>query len=126
MPFDPTAPIDLDAIGKRNAETVVAYMKMTLLRTPETMPTPEEANTFMKNVLEGLGDNSMLTAEVKRLRGQRQKTRDIHSPANSSDPAAPGAVCTGCSVYGARVAWPCPTWKATEDPNPMSAFGMPL
>jgi len=121
--FDPTAPIDLEAIGKRNAETMVAYLKVALLGGPEHVPSTEEASSLMKGLVEGLGDTAKLTAEVKRLRDQRQKTRDIHSPANSSDPAAPGAICTGCSVYGARVAWPCPTWKATEDSNPASSFG---
>lgn len=123
MPYDPTAEIDFDAISKRNADTLVGYLKMTLLRAPGEMPDREEANTFMKNVLEGLGDNNILATEVKRLRDQRQKIRDLHPPVNSKDPAAPGAVCTGCSVYGARVEWPCPTWKATEDPVVANPFG---
>jgi len=121
--FDPTTPIDLDAISKRNEDAVVAYLKLTLLRAPGETPDREEARTFMKNVLEGLGDNNILAVEVKRLREQRQKIRDLHPPVNSKDPAAPGAICTGCSVYGARVPWPCATWRATEDPVVANPFG---
>lgn len=123
MNFD-TGPIDIDAISKRNAETVVTFLEMSLVREPDQQPDPEKASAFMKNVLEGLSDTARLAGEVKRMRDQRQKVRDIHSPANSSDPAAPGAICTGCSLHGARVMWPCPTWNATEDPRTPAAGGL--
>lgn len=108
------AAIDLDAITKRNADAVVDFITLTF-RAPGETPDEALAQTFMKKVVEGLGDNSTLVGEVKRLREQRQKIRDLHAPANSHDPAAPGAICTGCSLHGARIDWPCATWKATED-----------
>ena len=106
--------IDLDAITRRNSDAVVDLVTLTF-RAPDTAPDPEVAQAFMTKVIASLGDGSSLINEIKRLRDQRQKVRDIHTPANSHDPAAPGAVCTGCSMYGSRVEWPCPTWKATED-----------
>lgn len=111
----PGAPIDLDAISKRNGETMIAYLKLAFTRQPGATPDPIEASALMKGLVEGLGDTAALGSEVQRLRGQRQKVRDIHAPENSSDPAAPGAYCTGCSLHGARVMWPCPTFKATQD-----------
>ena len=111
----PNAPIDLDAISKRNGETVLAYLKLTLMRQPGDTPDPVEASALMKGLVEALKDASILGAEVEKLRRQRQKVRDIHAPENSSDPSAPGAYCTGCSLHGARVMWPCPTFKATQD-----------
>lgn len=124
MNFNPNAPIDLDAISKRGAETSFAYLKMALLRQPGQEIDPADGAALMKNFIEVLKDNAVLTGEVKRLREQRQKARDIHTPINSGDPAAPGAVCGGCSVYGARVMWPCPTWKATEDERPAAFNGL--
>lgn len=120
----PGAPIDLEAISRRNAETMVAYLKIAFVREPDATVDPAEGSALMKNLLEGLGDNAALAAEVKRLRAQRQKIRDIHAPENSSDPAAPGAYCTGCSLHGARVMWPCPTWKAAQDEQPAGFGGL--
>lgn len=118
----PGAPIDLDAINKRNADTMIAYLKLTIMRQPGDAPDPIEASALMKGLVEGLGDTASLAGEVQRLRTQRQKVRDIHAPENSSDPAAPGAYCMGCSLHGSRVMWPCPTWNATQDEQP-SGFG---
>jgi hypothetical protein len=123
-PFVP-ATIDFDEISKRNAETTVALLEL-MFRPDGEMPDENASKDFMTGVIAGLQDNLALIAEVKRLRERRHKIRDLHSPANSGNPAAPGAICTGCSVYGARVMWPCPTWNATEDPNPMPGFGMSL
>lgn len=111
----PNTPVDLDAISKRNGETVLAYLKLMLMRQPGDTPDPVEANALMKGLVEALKDASVLGAEVEKLRRQRQQVRDIHAPENSSDPSAPGAYCTGCSLHGARVMWPCPTFKATQD-----------
>lgn len=120
----PGAPIDLEAISRRNAETMVAYLKIAFVRDPDNAVGPAEGSALMKNLLEGLGDTAALAAEVKRLRNQRQKVRDIHAPENSSDPAAPGAYCMGCSLHGARVMWPCPTFKATQDEQAASFDGL--
>lgn len=120
----PGTPIDLEAISRRNAETMVAYLKIAFVRDPANAVDPAEGSALMKNLLEGLGDIATLTAEVKRLRSQRQKVRDIHAPENSSDPAAPGAYCTGCSLHGARVMWPCPSFKATQDEQAASFDGL--
>lgn len=113
-PFETTT-LDVDRIGRRNADTIVSLLKMTLLSPSGEMPDDAEAHAFMKNVMDGLKDTAQLIGEVKRLREQRQRLRDIHAPANSNDPASPGAICTGCSLHGSLVAWPCPSWNATED-----------
>lgn len=112
-PFEPAA-IDFDEITKRNNDTAVTLLKL-MFRRPGELPDEEDGKDFMKGVMAGIHDNLVLIAEVKHLREKRQKIRDIHSPANSGDPNAPGAICTGCSLHGARVMWPCPTWNATED-----------
>lgn len=114
--MDPfSAALDFDEITARNRDTTVNLVKLMFLGSPDQEPSAAEGEALMKSLAMGLSDTMKLIGEVKRLREGRQKIRDIHSPANSNDPAAPGAICTGCSLHGSRVAWPCPTWNATED-----------
>jgi hypothetical protein len=108
-----TAPdLDLDEIRERNGRCVEAAVRVMILR--ET-PSDAEDVSFGRLLIESLRDVTVLGSEIDRLRASRQKVRDIHVPQASSDPSVPGAVCTGCSVHGVMVAWPCATWKALED-----------
>ena len=105
------AQLDLGPVKERNADLIMRVVELTLLRKT---PTPDEGMAFWKNLITALTDTCDVIGEVERLREGRQRARDIHIPQASADPAVPGAVCTGCSVHGALVAWPCATWKALD------------
>lgn len=51
------------------------------------------------------GDAGLLRVEVNGLMAMRQQIRDLHVPMNVNGKA----VCTGCSVEGGQVPWPCAT-----------------
>lgn len=105
------AQLDLGQVKERNADLIIRVVELTLLRKT---PTHDEGMAFWKSIIASLTDACDVIGEVERLRETRQKTRDIHMPQPSADPDVPGAVCTGCSIHGARVAWPCATWKALD------------
>lgn len=106
-----TAVPDLEAIRTRNSAVIVSVISMTLgVKTLADV----DPSLLWKQIMESLADVAVLGAEVNKLRDQLRTIRDLHSPAASGDPTFQGAICTGCSLEGARVAWPCPTWKATE------------
>jgi hypothetical protein len=103
---------DLDEIRERNRACTEAVVRLAILR--ET-PSDGEGPVIRGLIVKSVADVAVLGSEIEKLRAGRQKARDIHMPQTSSDPAVPGAICTGCSVHGAVVAWPCATWKALED-----------
>ncbi len=72
--------IDLNAIAQRNAEAVIDFVKLSFAN-PDTDPDPSTAEAFMTKVVAGMKDNSVLVGEVKRLREQRQRIRDISDTA---------------------------------------------
>jgi hypothetical protein len=104
--------LDLEEIRERNRRCTETAVRVMLLR--ET-PSEAEGSAFGMLLIESLKDVATLGAEIEKLRSSRQKVRDIHVPQASSDPSIPGAICTGCSVHGVMVVWPCATWKAMED-----------
>jgi hypothetical protein len=104
--------LDLNEIRERNRRCAESIVRITFLHE---VPSQSEGDAFWEALIKSLADVASLGAEIDRLRASRQKVRDIHVPQASSDPSVPGAVCTGCSVHGVMVAWPCATWKALED-----------
>lgn len=59
---------------------------------------------FLKDAAASLGEISRLHHELEQL--QRK-----HMPL-AGEPGAP-VVCTGCSLHGAQVPWPCETYAFT-------------
>ena len=108
-------PVDLDEIRTRNGALTIDLVKMLFRGQSDDLPPDVDPKALWQQIIAGVGDVSTLSAEVDRLRAQRQRVRDLHAPLNSPDPAAPGAVCTACSAHGERVGWPRSTWAATED-----------
>jgi hypothetical protein len=88
---------------------------MVTLTVLRKAPSAAEAPVMLERILKSLEDVAMMEGEIARLRDGRYKVRDIHAPAASGDPKVQGAVCTGCSMHGSIVTWPCPTWNAVAD-----------
>lgn len=109
-----TTPIDLDEISKRNVAVLVSVIELTFRPPGSPLPSAATADGLWKQMLACLGDTPVLVGEVTSLRNRIQQVRDIHVPIASGDPSFAGAICTGCSLHGDRVAWPCATWTAIE------------
>jgi hypothetical protein len=115
MPAPLDQKFDLDEIGKRNADFLVTYIKLSF-SAPGTEPDPEMAQALPKKLIQALTDQAALLSEVKRLYGVLEGFKRGHMPL-PGDPGAP-VLCTGCSLHGARVLWPCETYKGADSALP--------
>ena len=105
-------PVDLAVIRERNSACITDLVTMTVLRK---MPSAAEGPAMWERLVESLRDVVVMGGEIERLRAGRYKIRDIHAPAPSGDPSVQGAICTGCSLHGSLVTWPCVTWNAVAE-----------
>ena len=113
MDIDQT--FDLSTISKRNADNLMSYLKCSL-------PGPggardETAAIALSTALpQSMTDQLMLLAEVKRLYEVLDGLKRTHMPL-AGEPGAP-VVCTGCSLHGAQVPWPCEVYSTVASAMP--------
>lgn len=102
---------DYDAISQRNAQLLTAYLKATLL-SGGAEPSEEVQKDIAERIQQSMTDQLGLLAEVKRLYGVLDGFKRSHMPL-AGEPGAP-VLCTGCSLHGAQVLWPCETYRGAS------------
>jgi hypothetical protein len=102
---------DYETISKRNADFLITYLKMSFL-APGTEPDPGVMEELPKKLTQLLTDQVLLLGEVKRVHAVLEGFKGKHMPL-AGTPGAP-VLCTGCSLHGAQVLWPCETYKLSD------------
>jgi hypothetical protein len=105
-------PFDLEAVTTRNAEFLMTYISMA-----QPGGADDRVKARLPQQLSGwIGDSADLITEVQRLYGVLRSLRDQHLPL-AGEPGAE-AICTGCSLHGTRMPWPCETYRAVTGALP--------
>lgn len=113
MDIDQT--FDLETISKRNADSLMSYLKCSL---PGPGGARDEASAvaLLRGLPQAMADQLMLMAEIKRLYDALEGFKRAHMPL-AGEPGAP-VLCTGCSLHGAQVPWPCEVYSAASAAMP--------
>lgn len=106
---------DFEQINKRNAEFLVTFVKLSLTGARGDMAEPLAVSLFAA-LPQSLCDQSMALVEIKRLYDVMEGLKRHHMPL-AGEPGAP-VLCTGCSMHGTQVPWPCETYQVADKALP--------
>jgi hypothetical protein len=106
---------DYETVSKRNSEFLVAYLKLTFGSAGGALD-EAAAESLSGKLMQSMTDQLMLLGEVKRLYEVLDGFKRGHMPL-AGEPGAP-VLCTGCSLHGAQVPWPCETYQAASKALP--------
>jgi hypothetical protein len=106
---------DYESVSLRNGDFLVAYLKMTFAAAG-AKPDPDAARGLHEKLMQSLNDQALLLGEVKRLYDVLEGLKRRHMPL-AGEAGAP-VLCTGCSLHGGRVPWPCETYKGADSALP--------
>lgn len=102
---------DYDTVSKRNAQFLAAYLKAAFM-SGGAEPSEEVQRDIAERIQQSMTDQLGLLAEVKRLYEALEGFKRAHMPL-AGQPGAP-VLCTGCSLHGAQVPWPCETYRGAS------------
>ena len=107
----PTAPFDHATVKERISRAGLTLVKaMIIPAEAERLMADESAGAkFGDQLMHLVGDAMSTSGEVGRLYGRFEELQRKHAPF-AGEPGAP-AVCTGCSLYGVQVPWPCDVYN---------------
>lgn len=102
-------PSSYEETSARMGEFFLTYMKAMLGDKALLDSGPENImNVFGQFIT----DSTFMVGEVDRLRKVLQGMLTDHLP-HPGEPGAP-VICGYCSMHGARIEWPCGTYKAAQ------------
>ena len=116
----PPAPFDYTIVKERISNAARTLMTaMIIPAEAERLMTDEIAGKqFADQLIHLVGDAMSTAGEVRRLYGRFEELQRKHVPF-AGEPGAP-AVCTGCSLHGVPVPWPCEVYNFAAKSLPES------
>lgn len=106
---------DYETVSKRNADFLMSYIKLSFGRQGGAAD-EADAHALFAGLPQSMTDQLMSLSEVKRLYEVLEGLKRKHMPLAGE----PGALvlCTGCSLHGAQVPWPCETYQSASKALP--------